>query len=226
MKGLQLYFLVALSLAFSLHVNICLAQDWEIPKKFLVILAHPNESSLNHSIANTVGDKLKEQGHEVMLRDLYALEFQPVLSLDEWKNYGNLDFPTSEDVQKEQMYLLWADHLIFVYPTWWWGPPAVLKGYLDRVFTPGFAFSVGPDGIKGKLAPKKVSVLQTTGSEEAFVRQNQMDDSVRKLMGLGIFEFCGLEVVHHEFFTGINGKTYEELKGLVSELELWVERWF
>jgi len=102
----------------------------------------------------------------------------------------------------------------------------VLKGYLDRVLTPGFAFSVGPDGIKGKLAPKKVSVLQTTGSEEAFVRQNQMDDSVRKLMGLGIFEFCGLEVIHHEFFTGINGKTYEELKGLVSELELWVERWF
>ena len=197
-------------------------------RKVLIILAHPNLESFNHAICKTVANRLSKKGHEVKTRDLYQLGFDPVLPLEEWKNYGNADYQRPQDILAEQEAILWADHLVLVYPTWWWSPPAILKGYLDRVFTPNFVFLFDEDGTQ-KVSPlngKTVSIIQTTGADEAFVRSEQLDEAVKKLFSVGIFGFCGLEVVHHEFLMGIDGKSYEELKQVLQEVDLMVDNWF
>lgn len=196
--------------------------------KVLIILAHPNLASFNHAIGKTVADRLSKNGHEVKTRDLYQLGFDPVLTLEELKNYENNDFQHAQDILAEQEAILWADHLVLVYPTWWWSPPAILKGYLDRVFTPNFAFVFDENGIP-KVSPlngKKVSIIQTTGAEEEFVKSEEMDEAVKKLFSTGIFGFCGMEVVHHEFLTGVSGKSYEELKQVLQEVDMMVDTWF
>ena len=82
------------------------------------------------------------------------------------------------------------------------------------------------EGIKGKLQDKKVSIIQTTGADETFIKENGMDESVRKLMGIGIFGFCGMQVANHEFLMGITGKSYEELKDVLAEVDAMVSEWF
>lgn len=197
-------------------------------KKVLIILAHPNPESFNHAVSNTVSQRLVQRGFEVKTRDLYHLGFDPVLTLEELKNYENPNHPKTPEVLAEQTEVLWADHLVIVYPTWWWSPPAILKGYLDRVFTPDFAFSLDNDGKPqvSPLAGKTVSIIQTTGADPQFIRREEMDDAVRKLFSVGIFGFCGMEVVHHEFLMGVSGKSYEELKQVLQEVDLMVDTWF
>lgn len=197
-------------------------------KKVLIILAHPNPESFNHAVGNTVSQRLVQRGFEVKTRDLYHLGFDPVLSLDELKNYENPTHPKSAEVLAEQTAVMWADHLVIVYPTWWWSPPAILKGYLDRVFTPHFAFSFDKDGSPqaSPLAGKTVSIIQTTGADQQFIRTEELDEAVRKLFSVGIFGFCGMEVVHHEFLMGVSGKSYDELKQMLQEVDLMVDTWF
>ena len=102
----------------------------------------------------------------------------------------------------------------------------MMKGYLDRVFTPVFEFEAYVEGIRVKFKEKKVSIIQTTGADETFIKENGMDESVRKLMGIGIFGFCGMQVAHHEFLMGISGKSYEELKVVLAEVDAMVSEWF
>ena len=198
----------------------------EEKQRVLIILAHPNPGSFNHAISKTVEERLVQEGHVVRVRDLYQLGFEPLLSLEEWKRYESQAGETPADVQAEQAEIQWANHLILIYPTWWWSPPAMMKGYLDRVFTPVFAFEADVEGIRGKLKDKKVSIIQTTGAEETFIKENGMDDSVKKLMGIGIFGFCGMQVANHEFLMGISGKSYDELKVVLTEVDAMVSGWF
>ncbi len=188
------------------------------PQNFLIVIAHPNTESFNHSVLKVVKDRLEEKGHLVRVRDLYQLDFQPVLTLNELKNYETQDLPVSGDVSTEQKEIQWANNIIFIYPTWWWSPPAILKGYFDRVFTPVFAFEVDVEKIRGKLAGKKVTILQTTGAEEGFIVENKLDEAVKKLLGLGLFEFVGMEVLHHEFYE-VSTKSYSELKAILEEVD-------
>jgi len=192
----------------------------------LIVLAHPNPGSFNHAISKTVEERLIQKGHVVRVRDLYQMGFDPILSLEEWKRYESQSGETPADVVAEQAEIQWATHLILIYPTWWWSPPAMMKGYLDRVFTPVFAFEADVAGIRGKLQDKKVSIIQTTGADEIFIQENGMDESVRKLMGIGIFGFCGMQVAHHEFLMGISGKSYDELKVVLTEVDAMVSEWF
>jgi putative NADPH-quinone reductase len=110
--------------------------------------------------------KLRAAGAEVRLSDLYARGFKPVLSSPEWEGYltcpSNCD-PVADDVAD----LRWCDTLVFVYPTWWYGLPAMLKGWLDRVMLPGVAFLM-PDGVNRTIRP-----------------------GLRHISRLGVFTTCG-----------------------------------
>ncbi|AOZ68261.1 NAD(P)H dehydrogenase [Rhodobacter xanthinilyticus] len=117
----------------------------------LVVYCHPQEGSFNASIRDLVLEKLRRAGAEVRLLDLYARGFSPVLSPPEWQGYldcpGNIA-PVDEDVAA----IRWCDTLIFVYPTWWYGLPAMLKGWLDRVLLPDVAFLM-PDAMNATIRP-------------------------------------------------------------------------
>lgn len=132
----------------------------------LVIYCHPSPGSFTAAVRDAVLDRLAAQGAEVRLLDLYARGFDPVLTRAEWEGY--LDSPANRNpVAEDVAALSWADTLIFVYPTWWYGLPAQLKGWLDRVLLPDVAFVLPQDG--GAIRPglthiRRLGVFTTCGA--------------------------------------------------------------
>ena len=196
------------------------------PPKSLIIYAHPDSGSFNHAIKKTILAELQAVGHQVKIRDLYSLGFDPVLSRSELENY---DFPhrgISDDIKAEQEAIQWADHLIFIYPTWWWSMPAIMKGYLDRVFLPGFAFSADENGINGLLDDKKAWIIQTTGSDGSYIAESGLDDVARKVLDLGFFSFCGIEVIGHHFLPAVQTISEAERKEMLERLKVFIKERF
>ncbi|MFH1018492.1 MAG: NAD(P)H-dependent oxidoreductase, partial [Pseudomonadota bacterium] len=104
----------------------------------LIIYSHPNPKSFNHAILEEFSGALRDAGHEVRVRDLYAIGFKPVLQGSDLEQAGKR--PPAEDICAEQAHISWADVITFIFPLWWAGMPAIAKGYLDRVFSEGFAY--------------------------------------------------------------------------------------
>jgi NAD(P)H dehydrogenase (quinone) len=133
----------------------------------LVVYCHPTQDSFNAGIRDLVLDKLRAAGAETRLLDLYADGFQPVLLPHEWQNY--LDTPANRTpVEDHCAAIQWCDTLIFVYPTWWYGLPAMLKGWLDRVLLPDVAFFM-PDAANKTIRPglhhiTRLGVFTTCGA--------------------------------------------------------------
>ncbi|KGJ04382.1 Putative NADPH-quinone reductase (modulator of drug activity B) [Paracoccus halophilus] len=133
----------------------------------LVVYCHPDPGSFNAAIRDLVCERLRASGAELRLRDLYADDFRPVMSREEWLNY--LDpkrntLPVAAEVEA----LRWCDTLIFVYPTWWYGLPAMLKGWLDKVMLPDLAFLM-PDAENRLIRPglqhiSRLGVFTTCGA--------------------------------------------------------------
>lgn len=97
--------------------------------------------------------ELEGKGHEVRVRDTYELNFNPVLGASDFISFSQGNTP--EDIKEEQEHISWADSITFIYPVWWAGLPAILKGYVDRVFSHGFAYAYGENGIEKLLSGKK-----------------------------------------------------------------------
>jgi putative NADPH-quinone reductase len=133
----------------------------------LVVYCHPTPDSFNAAIRDLVLAKLQAAGAEVRLHDLYGSSFQPILTPAEWQGY--LDCPGNcAPVDTEVADIRWCDTLIFVYPTWWYGLPAILKGWLDRVLLPDVAFLM-PDGVNKTIRPglqhiSRLGVFTTCGA--------------------------------------------------------------
>jgi putative NADPH-quinone reductase len=133
----------------------------------LVVYCHPQEGSFTAAVRDCVLDRLAAAGAELRLCDLYARGFQPVLTAAEWAGY--LDCPGNrEPVAREVDDILWCDTLIFVYPTWWYGLPALLKGWLDRTMLPDVAFRM-PETATGAIRPglghiTRLGVFTTCGA--------------------------------------------------------------
>ncbi len=117
----------------------------------LIVYCHPKPGSFNAAVRDVVTQRLQHAGAEYRLRDLYAEGFQPVLTDPEWTGY--LNSPTNRTpVDEHCRDVEWCDTLIFVYPTWWYGLPAMLKGWLDRVLLPDVAFLM-PDEVNKTIRP-------------------------------------------------------------------------
>jgi len=101
----------------------------------LVILGHPDTNSFCGSLTKAYIDSAKASGSEVRELQLGKLEFDPIL----WNGYNKIQ-ELEPDLAKAQELILWSNHIVFVYPNWWGAMPALMKGFFDRVFLPGFAF--------------------------------------------------------------------------------------
>ncbi|WP_136644418.1 NAD(P)H-dependent oxidoreductase [Tabrizicola sp. YIM 78059] len=135
--------------------------------KALVVFCHPKPDSFTGAVRDVVLERLAARGAAVRLIDLYARGFDPALRLADWEGY--LDTPANQEpVAEDVQALQWADTLIFVYPTWWYALPAVLKGWLDRVFLPDVAFLM-PAGENQTIRPgltniRRLGVFTTCGA--------------------------------------------------------------
>lgn len=155
--------------------------------KVLVVHAHPVPESFGSALHRAVLAALRGAGHEVRDLDLYAEAFAPVLDAEERRAY---DTPggNEAEVRAHVDALRWADALVLVFPTWWYGLPAILKGWFDRVWLPGVAFHIPEGG--GMIRPglpnlRKLGVVTTAGSPRWFLKL-WMRDPVKALLLRGI----------------------------------------
>ena len=156
--------------------------------KALVIYCHPRPESFTAAVRDTVVERLTAAGAEVQLRDLYALGFDPVLSAADHAEYNDIPGNRAR-VEDEVAALLWADTLIFIYPTWWYGLPAMLKGWLDRVFVPEVAFLM-PKADGETIRPglghlKQIAVYTTCGASWWLTRAVGAPGRRTLLRGIG-----------------------------------------
>ncbi|MBF0554038.1 MAG: NAD(P)H-dependent oxidoreductase [Nitrospirae bacterium] len=185
--------------------------------KNLIVYAHPNPKSFNHAIMETLAGELKAAGHEVRVRDLYEQNFDPVLKPSDFEliQAGK----SAADVKVEQDHIAWADVISFVHPIWWTGLPAIFKGYIDRVFSSGFAFTINETGVVGLLNGKKALIINTTGTPEEMYNKNGMFNGMLKTSDDGIYRFCAMEVLKHVFFTAVPYITGAERAKMLEEVK-------
>ena len=141
----------------------------EPPRKLLLIHAHPVKDSFSSAIADAVEAGAKEGGHALMRRSLYSDKFSPTLTSSERRDYFELAAKRPRDVVSALNDLRWADSVVFVYPTWWFNMPAMLKGYFDRTLVPGpegaWDFPSGGKELiaSNGLVPKLTNVKRIAG---------------------------------------------------------------
>ncbi|MEJ8473163.1 NAD(P)H-dependent oxidoreductase [Roseibium algae] len=132
----------------------------------LVVYCHPCPESFNAGVLETAVTTLEAAGHEVRLRDLYKEDFAPAMSAEERRGYHDID-DNVKPVQKYVDDICWCEMIVFVYPTWWFGLPAMLKGWFDRVWVPHVTFTVptATQGMKPNMQHiKRIAVVTTCGA--------------------------------------------------------------
>ncbi|MCD7971484.1 MAG: NAD(P)H-dependent oxidoreductase [Candidatus Azobacteroides sp.] len=189
--------------------------------KYLIVYANPNPGSLCQSIANTLKETLTEQNKEVILRNLYDENFNAVLDLADLNSFTRRDYFI--DIKEEHAYILDASTLIFVYPIWWMGPPAIMKGYFDRVFSSGFAYTVDNNRLEKGLKGKRVAVINTMGMSNEYYESQGITEAMKKLLTLGLFEYTGLEVIDHKFYGGIYNSDETERMKILEDVKTFAQ---
>lgn len=162
--------------------------------KTLIIFAHPWLGSYNGAILNAVQTGLTNGGHEYDTINLYQENFNPVLSEEELKSYSKGEF-LDQKVGEYQQKINDADHIFFIFPIWWEVMPAVLKGFLDKLFIPGWSYDIGSTGmIHGKLKNKSATVITTMNSPKTFY--NLIYSSpIKNSFIRGTLKLCGFKKV-------------------------------
>lgn len=193
--------------------------------KHLIVYAHPKEDSFNHAILERTIKTLEAKGESVVVRDLYALGFNPVLSANDMKELGLGNIP--QDIATEQGYITDADAITVLYPIWWTSMPAILKGYFDRIFTYGFAYKYTQDGnIEGLLSDKKALLFSTHGAPNAYYDSVGMTEAFKNTSDVGIFGFVGAEVKEHVFFGEVPVVDDEKRKEMLDIVEEKIKFYF
>ena len=170
--------------------------------RHLVITAHPSAKSFNHAVVETYVSALEARGHEVECRDLYAMKFNPLMSASDLKAVAT--GKASRDIRIEQTAIRRSDVVTLISPLWWSGFPAMLKGYLDRVFCAGFAYVIKRQEYLPGLSGKKGVIITTSGATAEDLRSGGTLRALKTVQDQGFMEFCGIEMVRHLYLSGID----------------------
>ncbi len=183
--------------------------------KVYIVYTHPNPDSFNHAVLERLEAGLKDAGHTVVVSDLYAEGFTGTLTMEDLSRLNAGDVP--EDIKKYQENISAADAMAFVFPIWWFGPPALLKGWFDRVFSRGFAYDSGPQGLVPKLKVKKALVLSTAGGMEQMYKNMGFRDAINRVLVNGTLNFTGIFMVNYMIFHNVIDCDDETRKGYLEE---------
>jgi len=159
--------------------------------KCLVVVAHPIADSLCQALAQSAIQALTEAGHTVQVEDLYQTGFSPALSVGERQSYYLPPFDASA-VQSQVQRLLCAEALVLVFPTWWFGFPAILKGWFDRVWAPGIAYDHATDlgPIKPRLHNLRRSLVITSLGSPWWVDRLVLRQPVKRVLKTALLGTC------------------------------------
>ena len=206
----------------------------------LIVFAHPEPNSLNGAMKDLAAKILRDKGHEVKISDLYGMQFKAVLDQNDFseRKKGQQFNPVmeqanavgtgalSEDIKDEVKKVKWADMMIFQFPVWWTSPPAILKGWFDRVFLPGVVHNIAEGKLydTGLLRGKKAMLSFTTGAtKDVYSSEGPHGDlnDLFKFITHNILEVTGLEVLPSACIYGAGVISKEHVK---EELEQFKER--
>ena len=162
--------------------------------KHLIVVAHPNPKSFTHALVDAYADELVTMGHEVVRRDLYAMGFDPVL------HPAEVNAPGAKDAQAEQALLKSAGATAFFYPLWWASMPAILKGYIDRVFAYGVAYDWQGPAMHGLLTGKTNLLVTVSAAPRAVLQETGAWDAIQAIQDSHIFHSVGLTLADHLHF--------------------------
>lgn len=184
--------------------------------KAVVLFGHPNPQSFNGAVLSTVKDELQQLGAEVKVKDLYQMKFNPLLTADDLKGLHSGSTPA--DIKKEQDDVTWADVIIMISPVWWYSITSMLRGYIDRVFSHGFAYRYTATGPEGLLKGKKGLLITTSGADKKSDQLSQMTEKIRSIFVDGFFRFCGISDADYMNLFNVVGVSDQERKRMLEEV--------
>jgi len=171
----------------------------------LIINAHPDKESFCNTLAISYKQGCEKAGRSCKIVNLIDLEFSPILQ------YGyRIPMELEPDLIEMQEFILSANHIVFVFPIWWGTYPALLKGFIDRVFLPGFAFSYKPNSLmwEKKLKGRTATIISTMNTPYWYYRwiyKRPAHYSIKK----GLFEYCGIQPIKLISFSPIKNSSPE-----------------
>ncbi len=189
--------------------------------KISVILGHQSPGSYNHAITSCVLNTLAEMGHETFYHDLYAEDFDPVVPHVEIADENLLP----DSVKRHIDELKQAEGIVIVHPNWWGTPPAILKGWVDRVLRAGFAYKFGPNGPERYFTDKVVQIFSTSNTPRD-VEINVYGDPLELFWKTVVFGLCGYKSFERRNFESIIMSTHEERLAWLAEVRETIQRRF
>ena len=193
--------------------------------KVSVILGHPCRGSFNHAIAEVVVRTLRAGGHTVWYHDLYTEGFDPVTTCAEIPRSAPLD-PVIRHHCDE---IAEADGIVIVHPNWWGQPPAILKGWVDRVLRPGMAYEFeegdSGEGIPIGLLKAKVALVFNTSNTPERREMEVFGDPLEALWKTCIFELCGVEIFYRKMYCVIVTSTPEQRQAWLDDVARVVQEY-
>ena len=209
----------------------------------LIVYAHPEPKSFNAALRDAAVSRLTQLGHDVQVSDLYAQNFNPAAGPGDYAERANPDqyeYRTEmkhalkgtgyvAEIESEQEKLRWCNALILQFPMWWFALPAILKGWVDRVMTYGFAYAPGHKFEAGLLKGRRAMVSVTTGAHANVLAPDSMDGDVHRLLWPvqnGVLRYVGFDVLPPFISHGI-GLVEEPARGkLLAEYQARLERFW
>jgi NAD(P)H dehydrogenase (quinone) len=194
--------------------------------KISIILAHPNPGSFNHAIAATAADALRRNGHAVILHDLCQEQFPPLLTGSELLKNPKLQPPVAGHCEE----IAAADGIIIVHPNWWGMPPAILKGWIDRVLRMEVAYRFvandAGEGVPVGLLKAKSAIVFNTANTPDDREREAFGDPLELLWKKCIFALCGVRNVHRRTFAVVVTSTPQQRAEWLTEVRETVARYF
>lgn len=188
----------------------------------LIILGHPDKKSFNHAIAQTCISKIDANGHSVFFHDLYVENFNPLLHIDNENNETVID----NQIKVHCDDLINCDGIIIIHPNWWGQPPAIIKGWLDRVLLPEVAYKF-VDNEKGEHIPigllKAKSAIVLNSSNSSCDDENRALDSIWKNK---VFKFCGVNKVERINFCAVKNSDKNQRNKWLTEVQFMMDTYF
>lgn len=183
----------------------------------LIILGHPNNKSFNHSIANTCKKELEANGHSVFFHDLYAENFNPVHHIETTNS--------EKDIKLHFSHLASCDAIIVIHPNWWGQPPAIIKGWIDRVLVPGVAydFVLNDKGDYIPIGLLKATIGLVLNTSNTPNNDNDILDTIWKN---NIFKICGVNNVERINFGLVKNSSETQRYKWLIEVEQLVNSLF
>ncbi len=191
-----------------------------------VIVAHPNKGSFNHAIALTCVNALANNGHKTIIHDLYEEQFDPILPSEEFNR--NVLLPV--EVQRHCDQISAAEGIVIVHPNWWGQPPAILKGWVDRIIRPDVAYEF-IDGDKGEGVPRgllkaRSAIIFNTSNTAPEREQKVFGDPLEAIWKDCVFGLCGVPVFHRRMFSVVVTSTETQRENWLGEVTEIIDKYY